>query len=115
MGKKSRRESRQQVEAKSTLAAAKTAVTKVAKKVSGVVTQAASAVREHVVQPVAEAVGVAKKPKKPRYVRERKETKPQVPPTALPPRSTKATAKLLTKNLTLPPKEERASGTKPKA
>ncbi len=99
-------------EAKGTLAAAKDAVTEAAGRVAELVTQAAQAVREHVVRPVVAAV---KKPKKARFVREKKEVKTPAKAAPLPPRSTKASAKLMTKNVALPPKEGRASGpgTKP--
>jgi hypothetical protein len=54
-----------------------------------------------------------KKVKKPRFVREKKENRPLSNTPALPTRSTKATAKLMTKGLALPPKDEPA-GQKPK-
>jgi hypothetical protein len=46
------------------------------------------------------------KAKRPRFVRERGEKHEQVAAPALPPRSTKPSARLLTKNLALPPKDD---------
>ena len=77
-----------------------------------VTTKAAEAVQEHLVQPVVDAVK-PKKEKKPRFVRE-KEKRPESKGPALPPRSTKATAELMTKGLALPPKDENGRGQKPK-
>jgi hypothetical protein len=127
MGKKSRREAHKSEEArearrtpaaaeagaaKGTLATAKDAVVRAAGQVAGAVTQAAGAVREHVVEPAAAAVG---KPKKARFVRGKTAKRPAAKAAPLPPRSTKAAAKMMSKNLALPPKEERASGPKPRA
>jgi hypothetical protein len=92
------------------IAAAKGAVVKAAEKVVEVVKQAAEAVQEHVVKPVVKAV----KPKKKRFVREKKVKREQGATPALPPPSKKVTAKLMSKKLALPPKEEK-TGQKPKA
>jgi hypothetical protein len=92
---------------------AKEAVAQAAGKVASAVSHAAEAVNEHVVHPVAEAVGIVKPPKK-RFVREKKQKKTPSTTSALTPRSTKATAKLMTKGLAVPPKEAKP-GTRPKA
>ena len=97
----------------SALGKAKEAVAQAAGKVANAVSHAAEAVNEHVVHPVAEAVGLVKPPKK-RFVREKKEKKTPATTGALPPRSTKAAAKLMTKGLSVPPKEEKP-GPRPKA
>lgn len=111
MAKKKKQEPVKPEEPKGTLAKAKEAVVKAAGKVAEVATQAAGAVKEHVVQPVVEAV----KPKKrARFVREKKEKRPKPTGPALPPRSTSATAKLMTKGLALPPKDDAKGGPKPK-
>ena len=90
---------------KGTLGKARAAVTGAAGAVAKAVTGAAEVVSETVVQPVAQAVGVTKKAKKTRYVRPKKETKPQTAPASLPPRSTSTTAKIMTKGLAVLPKE----------
>jgi hypothetical protein len=115
MAKKKKQEAVKPEEPKGTLTKAKDAVVKAAEKVAEVVTHAAESVQEHVVQPVIDAVKKPKKPKKPRFVREKKEKRPQSPAPALPPRSTKVTAKLMTKGITTPPKDEPGGGQKPKA
>lgn len=87
---------------------AKSAVAKAAEKIVEVVSHAAEAVNDHVIQPVAEAVGIVKKVKKPRFVREKKEkAKPQIN-APLPERSKKVGGKMMTKNVTQTPKEETA-------
>ena len=98
MAKKKKQEAVKPEEPKGTLSKAKDAVVKAAGKVAEVVTHAAESVQEHVVQPVVEAVK-PKKAKKPRFVRQKKEKRPQSKASALPPRSTKATAKLMTKGI----------------
>lgn len=90
---------------KSTLGAAKSAVVKGAEKVAEVVTTAAESVQEHVIQPVAEAIGISKKPKRARFVRAKQEKKTPTKATKLPPRSTKASGKLMTKNVKQAPRE----------
>jgi hypothetical protein len=112
MAKKPKKEAVKPAEEQGRLAAAKDAVVKAAKKVAQVATHAVKAVQEHVVQPVVDAV---KKPKKPRFVRKKKEKQPEAKAAPLPPRSTKANAKLMTKGMAVPPKEENAAGQKPKA
>ena len=112
MAKKPKKEAVKPEEPKGTLAKAKATVVKAAEKVAEVATKAADAVKEHVVQPVVDAVK-PKKEKKPRFVRQKKEKRPESKGPALPPRSTKATAKLMTKGLALPPKDE-TGGQKPK-
>ena len=87
-------------------------VVKAAGKVAEVVKPAAEAVQGHVGQPVVDAV---EKPKKPRFVRLKTEKRPQPKAAPLPPRSTRATAKLMTKGLAVPPKDEKPTGQKPKA
>jgi hypothetical protein len=110
MAQKPKKEAVKPEEPKSTITRAKGAVVKAAEKVAEVVTHAAKAVQEHVVPPVVEAV---KQPKRPRFIREKKEKRRQPKPAPLPPRSTKATAKLMTKGLAVPPKEGKAAGQKP--
>lgn len=99
------------VEAPSTLSKAKTVVVHAAERVADAVSVAAHAAKEHVVTPVAEAVGIVKK-KKTRPVRPKKQ-EPTVP-VPLPPRSTKATGKMMSKNIVQPPKDESKSVTKSK-
>ena len=115
MAKKKKQEPVKPEEPKGALAKAKETVVKAAENLAEVVTHAAEAVKEHVVQPVVDAVSKPKKEKKPRFVREKKEKRPESKGPALPPRSTKATAKLMTKGLAVPPKDEKASGQKPRA
>ncbi len=67
---------------------------------------------EPVIAPVVEPKIV--KIKKPRFVREKKEKKPQTNAAPLPPRSTKAAAKIMSKKLAIPLKTEPNFGTKPK-
>lgn len=98
------RETRKQAEADA-LAAAK----KLAEKVAQAAVDAAEALKKRVVAPVVKAVRPAKT-KKPRYVREQKESKPQPAAAALPARSTKASGKLMTKNVHEKPRKERGSG-----
>lgn len=114
MTKKPQKKAVKPAEEQGRLAAAKDAVVKAAKKVAQVATHAVEAVQEHVVQPVVDAMKKPKKPKKPRFVREKKEKRPEAK-APLPPRSTKANAKLMTKGMAVPPKEEKAAGQKPKA
>ena len=70
------------------------------------------------VEPVPVPVKPIKPPKvkRPRFVREKKEKSPvpQTKPAPLPARSTKVFAKLMSKNLALPPKEESNFGSLPK-
>ena len=96
---------------KSTLAAAKDAVATVAEKVAGAASHAAGAANDHVVKPVAEALG-STKPKKKRFVRERAGKKPTAKPAPVAPRSTKAAGKLMTKGIVAAPKEETQIGPK---
>lgn len=112
MAKKKKQEPVKPDEPKGTLAKAKETVAKAVGKVKAAVTSAAESVQERVVQPVVDAVK-PKKAKRPRFVREKKESRPAPAGPALPPRSTKAKAKLMTKGLTLPPKDENM-GQKPK-
>lgn len=97
---------------KSTLPKAKTAVVHAAEKVADVVSQVAGAAKSHVVTPVAEAVGIVKK-KKSRPARAKK--LPPTTPVPLPPRSTTAAGKMMSKNLSLPPKEKPTRGAKAKS
>jgi len=108
------REAKKMAAETTTFAAAKSVVVKVAEKVVKVVEKAAEAAQEHVVTPVAEAVGIVKKPKKPVFVREKKVKKPEVKLAPLPPRSTKPAGKMMSKNLTLLPKDELQPGPKSK-
>ncbi|HEV3439870.1 MAG TPA: hypothetical protein VG122_21060 [Gemmata sp.] len=85
----------------------KKAVVKVPEKVETPITPP-----EPVIAPVVETKNV--KPKKARFVREKKEKKPQTNAAPLPPRSTKAAAKIMSKKLAIPPKAEPNFGTKPK-
>jgi hypothetical protein len=75
--------------------------------------EAAEAVRQHAMAPVATAVR-PKKVKKARYVRETTENKTQAKAAPLPPRSTKASSKLMTKNVHERPRKERGSGVESK-
>ena len=101
-------------ERKGTLAAAKDVVVTVAEKVADVVSDAADVANEHVVRPVAEALGVTK-PKKKRFVREKVEMKPKSKPVPVPKRSTKAAGKMMTKGLAAAPKEETQIGPRSKS
>ena len=98
-------------EQKGTLTKAKETVAKAAGKVVAAVAHAAEVVQAHVVPPPV----VIEKPKRKRFVREKKEKVAPPAPANLPERSTKATAKLMTKGLALPPKEDQATGQKPRA
>jgi hypothetical protein len=146
MGKKSRREAQKSEEARQALAISKAAEAREAKRalaaakaeaakgaletaadavvetadpVADVVTRADEEVKEQV-EPV---VARGRKPKRARFVREQTTNKPRTNGAPLPPRSTTAAGKMMSKNVTLPPKEvrssgpkdERATGPKPKA
>ena len=92
---------------------------KAAGKVAAAVTKAAGAVQEHVLQPVAEAVGIAKKKpeKKPRvrFVREKKEKRAEAKPAPLA-RSTSMAGKMMSKNVKPIPKDDTTRpGNKPGA
>jgi hypothetical protein len=96
------------------LSRAKKAVVKAAGKVGAAVYRAADAAQEHVVTPVAKAVGLAETPKKARFVREKKAAgTPRAASPALPPRSKTAAGRLMSKNLKLPPKGRPAAGPGP--
>ncbi len=96
--------------------AAATAVKAAVVEAKGAVVEAATTVADaaekHVVKPVAKAVGVVKvKPPKKRFVRpkaEPKAEKPDTPAAPLPPRSTKLTARLMSKGLAVPPADKPA-------
>jgi len=124
MGKKSRRDAQQLEEqqaalaatkaaeakaAKRALAAAKEAVVKTAPQVTPVATVAIKAVEVAPVVPVVEAV---KKPKKARFVREITAKKAPPKDAPLPPRNATTAGKMMSKNVTLRPKEEHNSGPK---
>jgi hypothetical protein len=96
-------------EAEGTLETAKAAVVEAADPVADVATQAAEEVKEQVVEPV---VATVRKPKKARFVREQTAKKPRTEDAPLPPRSTTAAGKMMSTNVTLPPKEMRSSGPK---
>ena len=147
MGKKSRREAQKAEEVRSALATAKATAAREAKRalatakaeaaksaletavdatgeaadpVADVVTLAADEVKDPAVEPV---VARVRKPKRARFVREQTANKPRTKDAPLPPRSTTAAGKMMSKNVTLPlkdvrssgPKDERATGPKPKA
>ena len=114
MAKKAKKEAVKPEEPKATPEKARGTVARAADKVVEVVKHAAEAVNEHVIQPVVKAVR-AKPKKKGRFVREKSEKRPQAKAAPLPPRSTKATAKLMTKGIATPPTEEKTSGQKPRA
>ena len=99
---------------RSTLAAAKDAVVAVAEKVGDAVSHAADAANEHVVKPVAEALGITK-PKKKRFVRERPQKKTKATAALVAPRSTKAAGKMMTKGIVAAPKDETQIGPKSKS
>jgi hypothetical protein len=113
MAKKKAKEAKAQTDTpatpKSTLAMAKSAVAKAAGKVATAVSKAAGTVEKQVVQPVAEAVGVGKKPKRARFVRKKKEARPEAPTAPLPPRSKSAAGRMMSKGMTLAPKDGAAS------
>ena len=111
MAKKAPKKPVEPVEPPSTIAKAKTVVAKAAERVADAVSVAAHAAKDHVVTPVAEAVGIVKK-KKTRPVRPKKQT-PTVP-VPLPARSTKAAGKMMSKNIVQAPKDTSKSQTKSK-
>ena len=84
-------EAKKQSDSKGPLAAARNTVS-----------DAAGMAKEHVVEPVP----VVKKPKKSRFVREKKEKKPRTMAIPLPPRSTKAAGKMMSKNVRIAPRKE---------
>ena len=87
------------------LSKAKAAVVHAAEQVADAAVQVAEAARDHVVTPVAEAVGnVEKKSAKKSRVQRTKIS--VVPPKPLPPRSRTVAGKMMSKNLVLPPKEK---------
>jgi hypothetical protein len=96
--------------AKEAAAKAKEAAEKAAEKVAEAAAKVAEVVQEKVVQPVVEAVAEPPKPKRARFVREKKAPRQPVKLPPLPPPSKKLTAKLMSKNLALPPKEDRPAG-----
>ena len=102
------REAKKHKDEESPLPATKKAIVKVPEK--KVATPIAPP--EPVIEPVVETKTV--KPKKARFVREKKEKKPQTNAAPLPPRSTKAAARIMSKKLAIPPKAEPNFGTKPK-
>jgi hypothetical protein len=135
MGKKSRRDAKKMEEAQAALAAAKAAEAKAtrrarsagkaeeAKDASTTVSEPDVPAAKEVVavvttEPVAvdvrEVAPAVSKPKKARFVREKKAIEEKRPPAAeitpTPRRNTTAAGKMMSKNLTLPPKEERSSG-----
>lgn len=114
MAKKAKKEPVKPEEPKTTLAAAKSVVVKAADAVAKAVTKAAETVKEHIVEPVVEAVQKPKKPKRVRYVREKKEKAPKASAPALPKPSKKVASKLMTKGLVAPPKDDRKGAQKPK-
>jgi hypothetical protein len=115
MAKKPKKEAVKPDEPRGAPAKAKETVVNVAEKVTEVVARVAQAVQEQVLTPVVEAVSKPKELKKPRFVREKKERRSQSKGSALPPRSTKATAKLMTREIAPPPpKDEKPPGQKPK-
>lgn len=114
MAKRKRTEPVNPAEEQGRLAAAKSAVTGAVEKAVEVVAQAAEVVKEQVVEPVVKAVK-PKKPKKARFVREKAEPKPVAEAPPLPKPSTKAKAKLMSKNVVTPLKEEPKFGQRPKA
>jgi hypothetical protein len=93
----------------STLSTVQKAVVKAAGTVASAVTQVADTARAHVVTPVAEAVGLVEK-KKARPARPKKKSSPAAKAAPLPPRSTTAAGKLISKNLKAAPKEGPPSG-----
>jgi hypothetical protein len=68
--------------------------------------------QQEVSEPIAEAV--TEKPKRVRFVREKKVKAPEMAAAPLPPRSSKVRAKMMSKNLSLPPKTEPNFGSAPK-
>ena len=96
---------------KGILEKAKEPVAPPTKKVVKVVADGAEIVEEHIIQPVIPEV---KKPKKPRFVREKKPEKQAQAEIAPLARSSKITSKLMSKGLVMPPKEEISTNQKPK-
>src|SRR4051812_16178547 len=77
-------------------------------------TVAADAANEPVAQPIAGALGI-KKPKKARFVREAQEKRPRANAAAVPERITKASGKMMSRNVTAVPKDEPQTGPKSKS
>jgi len=80
-------------------------------KIKEVVPEPVKVPEEEIAPPVAEA---PKKPKKARFVREKKEKRPPAKPVSLPPRSRTAAGKMMSKNVIAAPKEETESGPGPR-
>ena len=91
--------------------AEKSVLAKAAGKVAEVVSKGAVAVQDHVLQPVAEAVGIVKK-KQPRVVRQKKSAMPPARSAPLA-RSTSAAGKMMSKNVKHPAKQKPAPGKGP--
>ena len=112
MAKKPAKKSPMKAE-ESTFAKAKGAVVHAAEKVAVVVTHAAESIKDHVVTPVAQAVGLVKK-KKPRYIRKKKEKKEPKPPKATTPFKPTAAGKIMSKNVKAAPMKAKQGGIKSK-
>ena len=91
------------------MAKAKYDTAKAAKRTGQALAPAVDAGEGEVVRPIAPT----KKRVKTRFVRERKVAEPRTVSSVLPPRSTSATARLMSKGLALPPKENKTTGPKP--
>jgi hypothetical protein len=96
----------------STVGKAKDTVVKTIAKVTEVVPEPAPAPPEVIAPPPAEAT---KKPKKARFVREKKEKTVPANPVPLPPRSRTAAGKMMSKNVIAAPKEETEPGPGPRS
>lgn len=100
MAKKAKKEAVKPDESKATLAKKKYHAEKAAKAAAKATRQGAA--------PAPVAAPAVKKPKKPRFVREKKAARPQTETVPLPPRSTTFSAKIMSKGLALPPKDDKS-------
>ncbi len=118
MGKKSRRDAQKLEEEAAALAASKAAERKAARRVVEVAPPADSATQVVLADPAIENVEehaaepASAKPKKARFVREKAAKKTPVKDAPLLPRNTTAAGKMMSRNVTLRPEEERSSGPK---
>jgi hypothetical protein len=96
----------------STVGKAKDTVVKTIEKVADPLPEIPEPPQEDIAPPQAEAT---KKPKKARFVREKKEKKAPANPAPLPPRSRTAAGKMMSKNVIAAPKEETESGPGPRS
>ncbi len=119
MGKKSRRDAQQLEKDQAALAVSKAAEAKAAKRAAAtrtaveVVPPAEPTTQNLVAEPATENVEVkVEKPKKARFVREKVAKKAPVKDAPLPARNTTAAGKMMTRNVMLRPEDEQSSGPK---